>query len=30
MNPYTGEKNTVAASPTSTQTNTARRSGKPD
>ena len=30
MNPYTGEKNTVAASPTSTQTNTSRRSGKPD
>jgi len=30
MNPYTGQKNTVAASPTSTQTNTARRSGKPD
>jgi hypothetical protein len=30
MNPYTGQKNTVAASPTSTQTNTARRSGRPD
>jgi RND family efflux transporter MFP subunit len=30
MNPYTGEKNAVAASPTSTQTSTSRRSGKPD